>query len=296
MVFSAYNPYRQIANGAERPQMHDFKHISEFITSGFGETLWPTRCIGCDIPGTLLCPDCREKLPLIDTRLACPYCGSPFGKFNCTECGSLLCATQKEADELLVHSGDRPRIETLRPYFPTRAALVYAGIGKRLITAYKDGGEQRLDALIATLMLEAIRGEIVTGARVPRCFGAVRVADLSQWADAIVPIPASKAAYARRGFDHMGRISKLLGTWTGLPVLDALVQRQHVGDQRTLTRAERASNRAGSFAVAPDASLPPHVLLIDDVLTTGATTVAASEALLAGGSTHIAVTVCARVW
>ena len=53
---------------------------------GLAEALWPTRCVGCDQPGTLLCDRCRAELPWIEQRLACPVCGAPFGFLTCTEC------------------------------------------------------------------------------------------------------------------------------------------------------------------------------------------------------------------
>lgn len=46
---------------------------------GLEELLWPTRCVLCDVPGTLLCEDCRLEIPYIDALHACPYCGRPTG-------------------------------------------------------------------------------------------------------------------------------------------------------------------------------------------------------------------------
>ncbi|NTU89736.1 MAG: hypothetical protein HGA54_07520, partial [Actinobacteria bacterium] len=58
------------------------------LREGFLELAWPARCVGCDLPGTLLCADCEGSLPLIDVATACPSCGAPYGVVVCTECGA----------------------------------------------------------------------------------------------------------------------------------------------------------------------------------------------------------------
>ena len=57
-----------------------------FMRDAAEETLWPTRCVGCGRPETLLCDECRLSLPWISQRDACPVCGAPYGATLCTEC------------------------------------------------------------------------------------------------------------------------------------------------------------------------------------------------------------------
>lgn len=59
---------------------------------GLEELLWPTRCVLCDVPGTLLCEDCRLEIPYIDALHACPYCGQAYGKLACIDCNSFMVA------------------------------------------------------------------------------------------------------------------------------------------------------------------------------------------------------------
>lgn len=274
--------------------MHDFNHILKVLASSIEETLWPTRCIGCDAPGTLLCPECRSKLPYIDARSACPECAAPYGMTDCTECQH----STRRSNHPETGTGDCHELSPRFPFAAARAAVSYEGIAKRLISAYKDHDELRLDSAIATLVCQAMRGELRLRTELPAEQRGARVADWTIWADVIVPIPASAEALCRRGFDHMGRVARLCGEYTGLPVLDALVQTRRAVDQRSLDPGARALNRRGSFAVAPDVQqpLPRRIVLVDDVLTTGATASAATEALLAGGAGAVALAVCARVW
>ena len=56
----------------------------------FKELLWPTRCVLCDMPDTLLCHSCKVNLPYLDQLQSCPICGSAYGKGICTECNQFI--------------------------------------------------------------------------------------------------------------------------------------------------------------------------------------------------------------
>lgn len=295
--------------------MHDCNRILGRVANAFAETLWPTRCVGCELPGTLLCARCRAQLPYIDARAACPACGAPYGMTNCTECGNNL---QDDAEgagggaESAERGTEGDGGQSIRlasssaallasgefPFAGVRAALSYEGVAKRLISAYKDKDELRLDSPIATLICQAMRGTVRGSASLPCGQESARVADWTRWADALVAVPASVQAVRRRGFDHMARVGELCAEQAGLPLVPALRQARRVADQRGLGSGERSRNRAGSFELSPDAPrpLPGRIVLIDDVLTTGATAAAATEALLDGGARKVVVAVCARVW
>ena len=146
----------------------------------------------------------------------------------------------------------------------------------RCVTLYKDGGERRLGAVLGTLLAET-------------------VAPWTGWPDAVAPVPTSAASLKRRGFDHTMRLACEGAGVLGVPVLDVLTVRG-ARDQRVLGRTERAQNVAGAFAVVPGLRVPSRILLVDDVVTTGATVHAAAGTLLGAGADEVRVGAVARAW
>lgn len=149
-----------------------------------------------------------------------------------------------------------------------------------LVTVYKDGGERRLAEPIARLMARAAG------------------ASWRVWADAVVFVPDSADAFARRGFDHMELIASPFAGYLRVPLLDVVV-RGAAADQRGLGRSERADNTADSFSLVEGAEgllRGRRVLLLDDVFTTGATLHAVSRVLLDSGAREVRALVLARVW
>ena len=188
------------------------------------------------------------------------------------------------------------------PFIAARAALSYEGCAKRIVRGFKDENELRLDTTMASLICRAMRGRLppnVARRRFdePPLQTNTLPKDWTLWADAIVPIPATSAAVRRRGFDHMERIGNICSSWTGLPLVKALIPRAGVTDQRNLGREQRRENLAGSFtADFAFSDIPRRIIVIDDVITTGATSAAAAKALLDAGAEQVAVVALARVW
>lgn len=228
------------------------------------ELLYPTRCVGCEMPGELICDECREALPWIEQHCACPVCGAAFGNMTCTGC-----------------EGDwEPRA--------TVAALGFSGAAARLATCLKDYHELRLAPVNAAAMLCALEEAAFWPARDGRPrFDAGGV-------DAVCFVPATSEAYARRGYDHMELTARELAAMLGLPLADALA-RDAASDQRDLGRSGRAANLAGTMRVVEDVS-GLRLLLADDVVTTGASMREATRALLARGAAEVTACSLIRVW
>ena len=255
----------QPAAPAPRQQEAGDVAVSRFNLSEMAqELLWPTRCVVCDLPGELLCESCRAQLPWIAQREACPVCGAPFGALTCTEC---------------------------KKDWPTRAcvcALPFAGPAARLVTSLKDGHELRLAPVMAAAMATALD----EAAAWPALDGESRY-NPGQL-DALCYVPATREAFARRGFDHMELVARELSWVLSLPVADVLA-RTSAHDQRTLDRSERQANLSGTVEVIGNVS-QLHLLLVDDVITTGASVCACAEALLARGAASVSACALARVW
>lgn len=114
--------------------------------------------------------------------------------------------------------------------------------------------------------------------------------------DAIIPIPLHRSKRRLRGFNQAARLARRLSSATTIPARENWLWRiRETETQTRLTRGERASNVKGAFACNDKAQLKgARVLLVDDVLTTGATAGACAATLLSGGAASVDVCAVAR--
>ena len=116
--------------------------------------------------------------------------------------------------------------------------------------------------------------------------------------DLLVPVPVHRDRAAQRGYDQAGLLARAAGRALGLPVVDALERWQATIAQFQLDRRARATNVAGAFQPrSPQAlgDIRGHwVVLIDDVMTTGATLSACAGTLLDGGALAVSAVTVAR--
>ena len=155
----------------------------------------------------------------------------------------------------------------------TRQALEYDPSVARLMSALKDSRRRGLVAPIVVLMDEVLD-------RPPD--GAV-----------LVPVPLTRARLAERGFNQASLLATALGGAWAMPVAHALVRADDGTHQRGASRSARAGQVAGAFAAAGTA--PHHAVIVDDVLTTGATLTAAARALRLAGCARVGAITTARV-
>ncbi|MEV0628122.1 ComF family protein [Nonomuraea wenchangensis] len=172
------------------------------------------------------------------------------------------------------------------------SASSYDGRTRRTLLAYKERGAVTLAAALA----EALAFTAVTA--LSRTPGALRALAAGF---AVVPVPSTRATAGARGHDPVARLALLAARALcalGLPAhpWNGLTQVRSVTDQAGLSSAERAANLAGSLRVSRPATGPPApcALLVDDIVTTGATLAEAARALRAAGTpVPLAVTVAA---
>ncbi|MCA9859497.1 MAG: ComF family protein [Thermomicrobiales bacterium] len=103
----------------------------------------------------------------------------------------------------------------------------------------------------------------------------------------IVPVPLHRTRQRSRGYDQVAIIASELSELAGRPLTSCLVKTRETQAQVGLGAAERSLNLWDAFAVEPGIGAPPKVLLVDDVLTTGATMTECARALRREGTSWV---------
>ena len=227
--------------------------------------IYPPRCLGCG--GTVdddfgLCGTCWRDTPFIGGSI-CDTCGTPLP-------GEDLSDTLK-CDECL---------RTPRPWKQGRAALIYRDGARRLVLALKHGDRQEIAQPAALWMSRAIE-------------------DLPQENMIIAPIPLHWTRLLKRRYNQSGLLAQALARHTGLPVCqDLLVRQKRTQPMEGMTREVRFTSVKGVISAHPRRRhrlVGRPVLLVDDVMTSGATLSAAADACIAAGSGPVYVVALARV-
>ena len=152
-----------------------------------------------------------------------------------------------------------------------RAAVIYDDRVRVLVRAWKEHGRRRLGAVAAELVAATVARPPVVG---------------------LVFVPPDPDRVLKRGHHPAERLAGELGLRWRLPVVHALVRAQGRPRQRGLTLVVRRGNVAGAFRSV--LRVPPHVALVDDVYTSGATAAEAASALRKAGARRVDVVTFAR--
>ena len=163
------------------------------------------------------------------------------------------------------------------PYDYARSAAVYAGVMREAVHRFKFGGRRALARPLAELMVEQCGTSLPDGIA------------------AIVPVPLAGDRERERGFNEAALLAERIARRLDVPVRARwLARRRATRPQSDLPAGERLANVRGAFRATP-AVAGRHVLLVDDVLTTGATLSECARSLRAAAAGRIGVLTVARV-
>lgn len=203
----------------------------------------------------------------------CLGCGRE-GTALCGPCGRVLVARAGEpAGTLVGMPSDVPL-----PIVQLEWCAPYGGLVRDALHALKYGGEQRLAAPLGTAAAARWREAAIGG-------------------DLLVHVPIHPARRAARGYDQAELLAGAAAARLGLPAVAALRRDRATTPQYELGRDRRTDNVAAAFAVDPRqraAVAGRWVVLVDDVVTTGATLAACAEALLDAGAAAVSAVTVAR--
>lgn len=202
----------------------------------------------------------------------------------CAGCGLEAVRWCGECDAALHATPPRPWAPTPCPpgMPPTWAGPAYADQVRTAVVAWKDGGRADLTPVLAA-PLRAVLAQALHDS--PEHLAAAR----GRHGCLLVPAPSARSGTRARGEHRVAVVARAAtrGTGSSLPVRDVLRLARKVADQAGLTSVQRAANLAGAMAVphAGSAVLQGRpCIVVDDVVTTGATLVECSRALRAAGS------------
>lgn len=238
-----------------------------YAVRGMVNAVLPPQCLACDAlvatPGSL-CAKCWSDAKFI-TAPQCCICGAPY---SFDPGADLVCAACSRARPL---------------YDRARSVLRYDELGRRLVVGFKHG--------------DRTHGAPTFGRWLARA-GAELIAD----ADLVAPVPLHRLRLIRRRFNQSAMLAQAICRAPAGYALqfapDLLLRRRHTPSQAGLNAAQRRRNVRNAFSVNPRRISQiegRRVLLIDDVLTTGATVSECARILSRAGATGVDILTLARV-
>jgi len=236
------------------------QRITNIAASSFrysADLILPAVCVSCAALITrhnLLCPKCWSSLHLITPPL-------------CNRLGIPLPGYEGEGPHISVQAMANPPV-----FSRARAAALYSGIMRRLIVRFKFQDKHEPLPLFVKLMREAGR-------------------ELFADADLLVPVPLHRLRLLQRRFNQSALLAKGLSRATGVPVAVMALQRtRRTAAQVGLSQEARQQNVARAFTMSRGgrkAVQGKKIVLIDDVITTGATANACASVLLDTGAARV---------
>jgi ComF family protein len=237
------------------------------ILDGLLNLIYPEVCLLCSAQVSRrrdcgVCRSCWERalgLKIVPPR--CSSCGMPFQNL------------ETESEHLCGNCIQHPP-----PFAGARSFGLYAGEISALIQGFKFQNRRNLGGLLVPLLADTF-------------FDSWRREDF----DFIVPVPLHKRRKRERGYNQSELLARSLARQIAVPFIDSLLRVRATAPQVGLTDSQRLENMHNAFRCSlPAQTSKQRVLLIDDVMTTGATVASAARALLDAGAWRVSVLTIAR--
>jgi len=209
--------------------------------------LYPPHCCNCGRRGSVICEKCYELIELIPQN-QCAKCGYPIrGKAD-------ICSDCRNSPPI---------------FYQMKAWAVYTGPIAKAIHSFKYKNDLYMGKLLANPLCEIFYQ--------------------SGWEiDLIVPVPLSTQRMRTRGYNQSALLASYLGRKIGIPVSNNLLKRiRHTETQISLDVNKRFTNLMDAFYANPAKLKKKNVLVIDDVITTGATMHNCTKAILNAGADNV---------
>lgn len=224
------------------------------------DLFYPRHCEGCEkalLQEEFLCHDCWAQVEPLSAP-CCQICSYPLFCANSKTCSN--CAERK------LH------------FVAGVSAFRYQGLMKDLVGRYKYGRDQSLKPLLQQLIARALQDE--------------RLQEIDFVA--VVPVPLYSLRERERGFNQVFPLAKAVARHKKLPLRSLLKRVAPASFQAGSDRAKRLKNLENVFALRRPALLHGNYLLVDDVLTTGATLDECAKVLLQAGAQGVWAVTLAR--
>ena len=242
----------------------------------------------------LRCAVCKKALEASNETGACSFCLGTIGrnpKPYCASCGRAL--DPSHVGTLGASSGRTIQVSTpggslcgdclkARPSFAiARSACLYEGALKELVHLFKYRNRRSLAGLFARLMIDFLEDEAV----------------LAESADLVTFVPLHNKRLRQRDFNQSKLLAQAIAFRLALPVTDCLEKIKETANQNELSREARLCNLKGAFRARGSTASPFRgctILLVDDVMTTGATLDECARTLLDAGAREVRCLTLAR--
>ena len=219
-------------------------------SQAFFDLLFPPSCVHCKAANSWLCQDCLADIPLISGSI-CERCGTPSPTEPSSFCEQCHNHPLKTIDSIRVAA-----------YFednPLRLAIHHL----------KYRNNKAISSVLSTILFDTYRHSMLI-------------------ADVVVPVPLHRARLRQRGYNQSELLAGKFARLAGLPLNTNTLQRtRNTASQMKLGAQERHKNVADAFTCYDRLLANRHVLLVDDVCTTGSTLDACAAALKNDGSASV---------